>query len=150
METQHLRYRELTGSEINEILDRNFVARLACMDKGEVYIVPITYAWDGEYIYSHSGPGRKIDLMRKHHQVCLEIDEIENLFKWRSVIAQGTFQELAGFDATLGMRLLIRKIANLSAHQRMSALEVDAEASMKGAIIFRINIQKISGRCEGE
>ena len=61
---------------------------------GRPYLVPLAYGYDGHAIYAHSGPGRKLDLMRAEPRVTFEVDEADAPDRWRSVIAEGTFEEI--------------------------------------------------------
>lgn len=55
-------------------------------------MVPITYAYDGESLLGHSADGLKLRMMRRNPVVCVEIDHMDDLANWRSVIAQGRFE----------------------------------------------------------
>jgi nitroimidazol reductase NimA-like FMN-containing flavoprotein (pyridoxamine 5'-phosphate oxidase superfamily) len=59
------------------------------------FLVPLAYGYDGEAVFAHSGPGRKIRLMRANPLVTFEVDRAEAPDRWRSVIAEGTYEELA-------------------------------------------------------
>ncbi|HKP37683.1 MAG TPA: pyridoxamine 5'-phosphate oxidase family protein [Pyrinomonadaceae bacterium] len=86
--------RTLAEDKAFELLNSAKVGRLGCVDNGEPYVVPINYFFEDGSIYSHSLPGRKIDALRAHPRACLQVDEIENDFNWRSVIAYGDFEEI--------------------------------------------------------
>jgi nitroimidazol reductase NimA-like FMN-containing flavoprotein (pyridoxamine 5'-phosphate oxidase superfamily) len=45
-------------------------------------------------VYAHSGPGRKIRLMRAQPLVSFEVDQAEAADRWRSAIAEGVYEEL--------------------------------------------------------
>jgi uncharacterized protein len=86
---------------IDAIIRQCRVCRLGLSDGEEPYIVPLCFGYDGEALYFHSAPeGRKIDILRKNNQVCVEFDisggmkEAEQGCKWgityRSVIGFGT------------------------------------------------------------
>ncbi|MDQ3044671.1 MAG: pyridoxamine 5'-phosphate oxidase family protein, partial [Chloroflexota bacterium] len=49
---------------------------------------------DGEAIYAHSGPGRKLRLMRAQPLVSFEVDTAEAPDRWRSAIAEGVYEEI--------------------------------------------------------
>src|SRR5918995_3440457 len=90
---------ELPAEEIEALLRTAIVGRIACCGHGlsgdgRPYLVPLEYGYDGESIYAHSGPGRKLDLMRAEPRVTFEVDEAEASDRWRSVIAEGTFEEI--------------------------------------------------------
>ena len=82
---------ELTSHEIDQLLKSQPIGRLGCYAKGKVYITPITYLYDGTYLYGHSREGLKIQMMRQNPKVCFEVDTMENLANWKSVIIQGEY-----------------------------------------------------------
>ena len=84
---------------IEELLRTALVGRIACCAHGEdedgrPYVVPLAYGYDGEAVYAHSGPGRKIRLMRAQPLVTFEVDQTEAADHWRSAIAEGVYEEL--------------------------------------------------------
>ena len=85
---------KLTMPEIERLLSKEVVGRIGCTDGEMVYVVPISYAYDGEYIYCHTHEGLKIQLMRSHPQVCFEVDHLHNMGNWQSVVVHGQFEEL--------------------------------------------------------
>jgi nitroimidazol reductase NimA-like FMN-containing flavoprotein (pyridoxamine 5'-phosphate oxidase superfamily) len=101
--------RVLPDAEIEVLLQSAIVGRIACCDHGangdgRPYLVPLAYGYDGAAIYAHSGPGRKLDFMRVNPRVTFEVDEAIAPDCWRSVIAEGTFEEIA--DPTARERAL--------------------------------------------
>src|SRR5215216_4498843 len=91
--------RELPVEEIEALLRTAIVGRIACCGHGATgdgrpYLVPLAYGYDGDAVYAHSGPGRKLDLMRAEPRVPFEVDEAIAPDRWRSVIAEGTFEEI--------------------------------------------------------
>ncbi|HUJ76140.1 MAG TPA: pyridoxamine 5'-phosphate oxidase family protein, partial [bacterium] len=93
----------LEAAEIETVLKRGIIGRIGCHAQNRTYVVPVTYAYDGEYVYAHSAEGLKVDLMRANPEVCFEVDTYTSLTNWRSVIAWGHFEELKGDDARRGM-----------------------------------------------
>jgi nitroimidazol reductase NimA-like FMN-containing flavoprotein (pyridoxamine 5'-phosphate oxidase superfamily) len=90
----------LPDDEIEDLLRTALVGRIACCawgragDDGRPFLVPLAYGYDGEAIYAHSAPGRKIRLMRAQPLVSFEVDAAEAPDRWRSVIAEGAYEEL--------------------------------------------------------
>jgi uncharacterized protein len=128
----------LDQEEIETLLKRQNLGRLACCAGDRPYVVPINYHYDGSNIYAASGPGTKIDAMRVHPRVCFEIDQVDDLGTWRSVVADGVYEELTD-DA--------ERSATLS-KLRMSW---DGQSSSRticpaGIIVFRIHVHEKSGR----
>src|SRR5687768_6127046 len=89
---------KLTTTEIEEIIMHQTVGRIGCHANGITYIVPISYAYDGQYVYMHSYEGQKIDMMRKNPDICIEVDVMSDMANWKSVIAWGTFEELKDIE----------------------------------------------------
>jgi len=77
----------LTNQEALTVLQSARVGRLGCIVNGGPYIVPISYNFENEYLYSHSLPGTKIDALRENPSACVQVDEIETDLRWRSAIA---------------------------------------------------------------
>jgi nitroimidazol reductase NimA-like FMN-containing flavoprotein (pyridoxamine 5'-phosphate oxidase superfamily) len=95
----------LPDDEIEELLRTAIVGRIACCghgvegEDGRPYVVPLAYGYDGDAIYAHSGLGRKIRFMRAQPLVSFEVDSAGAADRWRSVIAEGTYEELIDPDA---------------------------------------------------
>ncbi|HLG39851.1 MAG TPA: pyridoxamine 5'-phosphate oxidase family protein [Chitinophagaceae bacterium] len=85
---------QLNNEEIDELIKSQLVCRIGCHAEGIIYVVPMSYAYDGPYIYGHTYEGKKIEMMRKNPRVCFEVDSTRNLANWQSVIAWGEFEEL--------------------------------------------------------
>lgn len=88
---------------IEEILTESEVCRIAMVDNGRPYIVPMNYGYKDNALYFHSSRlGKKIDLLKADKKVCFEIElsaEViskENSCDWstkyRSVIGYGTIE----------------------------------------------------------
>ncbi|AVR46823.1 flavin mononucleotide-binding protein [Christiangramia fulva] len=143
----------LTREECLNILSHNYIGRIAYTAKGNPEIVPITYYFDPaqEAIISYSGEGNKINCMRKNPIVSFQVDEIETLVKWKSVLVKGSFEELSRSDAkhmlhsfSEGVKKIIldKKNKNLTYLKEFSA-KMDAPDE---SIIYRIKISDIQGR----
>jgi uncharacterized protein len=87
---------ELTEKQIEEVLTSNVVGRVGCSSGQKIYVVPVSYAYDGVSIIGHTVEGMKIEFLRKNPECCFEVDEIKDLADWVSVIVWGTFEELKG------------------------------------------------------
>jgi nitroimidazol reductase NimA-like FMN-containing flavoprotein (pyridoxamine 5'-phosphate oxidase superfamily) len=137
--------RDLPPEAIEALLQTALVGRIACCahgadgeDGGDArpYVVPLAYGYDGEAVYAHSGPGRKIRLMRAQPLVCFEVDQAEAPDRWRSAIAEGVYEELT--DPAARARAL-RVVYPLPAP--LPALD-------PATIVYRIRLTGRSGRYE--
>ena len=76
------------------MLHHQHVGHLACLADGRPYVVPITYAYAGGDVYGHALPGRKISALRTEPHACFEVEERVDGETWRSVVAEGLYEEL--------------------------------------------------------
>jgi nitroimidazol reductase NimA-like FMN-containing flavoprotein (pyridoxamine 5'-phosphate oxidase superfamily) len=95
----------------------------------------------------------KIEMMRKNPDVCVEVDHMENMANWRSVIAWGTFRELEGEEAMSSMHRLIDRLTPLLSSvmsQPTHGLEAThgADTAGRSVVIYRIDFQRKTGRFE--
>jgi len=104
----------LNNKQIEHVLQSLIIGRIGCHAENMTYVVPVTFAYDGKYIYGHTKEGLKIDMMRKNPMVCFEVDVMENMSNWRSVIAWGKFEELKTPEhRKIGMRILMDRVMRL-------------------------------------
>ncbi len=141
---------ELTEEQIDQVLYQQLFGRMAMISSGKPYVVPVSYAFDGEYLYFHSRSGRKIEAMRKSPHVCFLVDSIDHLDSWRSVIVNGTFEELTALKAKdRAMKLLSDKLDPLlvtNIVRQPKAIEPGVVEKKLNAIYYRILIKEKTGR----
>jgi nitroimidazol reductase NimA-like FMN-containing flavoprotein (pyridoxamine 5'-phosphate oxidase superfamily) len=130
----------LSQDEIAQLLQRHRVGRIGCSANDRPYIVPINYVYQCDAIYAYSMPGRKINIMREQPLVSFEVDEIDGPSNWRSVIAEGVYEELTESErSSLAKRLLVNGFGTLVSRG------LDASSPI---VLFRIRITELSGRFE--
>jgi nitroimidazol reductase NimA-like FMN-containing flavoprotein (pyridoxamine 5'-phosphate oxidase superfamily) len=134
--------RELSSTEIDDFLRGQRIARLGCHTGGETYVVPLIYAYEDGVLVAVTTEGRKTAMLRENPRVCVEVDEYDadGGGSWRSVIAYGTYDELAG-DAIGSALTLLRerffRAAGRAAEPRPLGPDV---------VVIRITLDEISGR----
>jgi nitroimidazol reductase NimA-like FMN-containing flavoprotein (pyridoxamine 5'-phosphate oxidase superfamily) len=132
----------LSEVEALDFIKAGKVGRLGCVDKDEPYVVPINYLVEKDSIYSHSLPGRKIDAMRAHPRVCLQVDQIDDDFHWRSAIAFGNFEEIrVPSDRRAVLGKLLARFPLLTPVESVMAEDAGAPDS----IVFRVIVDRITG-----
>jgi hypothetical protein len=143
----------LNQEEIESVLHSQLLGRIGCHADHTTYIVPISYAYDGENIYAHTHEGLKIDIMRKNPEVCFEVENMSSMANWKTVICWGEFEELLDNEERHeALEKLQDRIlpAFPSATTRLSpswpfhASDID---NIKG-LVFRIRLTKKTGRFE--
>jgi nitroimidazol reductase NimA-like FMN-containing flavoprotein (pyridoxamine 5'-phosphate oxidase superfamily) len=128
---------DLSPSQIEDLLQTAIVARIACSHPAEPrpYLVPLAFGYDGDAIYAYSGPGRKLTFMRANPLVTIEVDSADAPDRWRSVVAEGRYEELAGPDRNRALRLIYPEPEPIP--------DLGEEIA-----VYRIVLTSKSGRCE--
>lgn len=144
---------QLYKSQIDEVLYSQLIGRIGCYADKRIYVVPVMFAYDGKYIYAHSKNGMKIKMMRKNPDVCFEVDGMDSMANWRSVIVWGTFEEMKDTASqTNGMKILMDKLQSLKAGETVKPTVHSMRPEMLEkeikAIVYRIKIVESTGRFE--
>ena len=145
---------ELKETQIESLLKEAPIGRIGCNADGITYIVPINYVYDDNTIYAHSAKGMKIDIMRKNPDVCFQVDAIDDLSNWESVICWGKFEEIVDMDEkTRAMQKIINCVMPLMKGDTAqpshgftdNASDVGDEVEL---ILYKIVLSKKTGRFE--
>jgi hypothetical protein len=93
----------------------------------------------------------KLRLMRAHPTVCFQVDHIEDISNWQSVITWGTFEELYGDDAANATALIVSRFTPL-----LGGAPIQRAHGMGGwgshpptwhdAVLYRITLTTKTGR----
>ena len=126
--------RELSRAEIDAFLSDQRIARLGCHADGETYVVPVIYGYDGESVVAVTTEGRKIAMLRANPAVCVEVDEYDTDGRgsWRSVIAQGVYEELSGDDVSAALEVLRERF------MRSAGRAAEPRPLSENVVVFRI------------
>ncbi|HEU4573805.1 MAG TPA: pyridoxamine 5'-phosphate oxidase family protein [Chitinophagaceae bacterium] len=144
---------DLNDKQMDAVLQSQVIGRIGCHADGVTYVVPVTYAYDGKFIICHSREGKKIEMMRKNPQVCFEVERVENMTNWQSVLIQGKFEELKGDDAEIALQQLMNRVLPLMISETAHPVDPGSSNNRRqnrsfAAIIFRIRIKEKTGRFE--
>jgi nitroimidazol reductase NimA-like FMN-containing flavoprotein (pyridoxamine 5'-phosphate oxidase superfamily) len=143
----------LNNEEIEGILNSQLIGRIGCNVNNTTYVVPISYAYDGEFIYSLTKEGMKIKFMRLNPHVCFEVDHIPDLGNWKSVICWGEFEELPnrterhhalGLLYDRQLPAITSETTKLSPSWPFRPNDID---NIQG-VVFRIRLYKKTGKYE--
>jgi len=144
----------LTDEQIKHVLKTQTVGRIGCYATNEIYVVPVTYAYHAGYIYAHSKEGRKVQMMRINPTVCFQVDAMENMANWRSVITWGEYEELRSEkDQKAAMKIMTDRLLPFVTSETVTAPHGYShppeivEKSLK-AVMYRIRITRSTGRFE--
>jgi len=145
---------ELNEMQIDHFLLSQAVGRIACTDGKIPYIVPVTYVYDGKDIIIQSNLGKKIEIMRQNKNVCFEVDAMDNMANWRSVIVRGTFQELKGESAKTSREYFLNYLwpymtsGTVHPHEHRASDQLVDDSNRIKTIMIRIKVIEKSGRFE--
>ena len=84
-------FRELSRDEVEAMLLRNRVGRLAFSLHDRVDVQPIHYIYERGWLYGRTSEGDKIAALKHNQWVAFEVDEVTDLFDWRSIVIHGSF-----------------------------------------------------------
>jgi nitroimidazol reductase NimA-like FMN-containing flavoprotein (pyridoxamine 5'-phosphate oxidase superfamily) len=135
---------QLRPAEITKVLREGTIGRIGTSVDGRTYVVPVTYVYDGNSVYGHTRLGQKIRMMRANPNVCFQVDDIDDMANWRSVIAQGTYEELSGDMATAAAKLISARLGPLTASETAGP----AGRGGRTHISYRIRLRERTGRYE--
>lgn len=140
--------RELSRSEIDAILARNHVGRIGYARQNKVEIRPVHYVYSGDWIYGRTAFGAKYEaLVETAHEwwpVVFEVDEVDDLLNWRSVLVHGGFYAIRA-EASPADREIWEHAIELLRTLFPSALGID-DPMPALTTLFRISVQEASGR----
>jgi nitroimidazol reductase NimA-like FMN-containing flavoprotein (pyridoxamine 5'-phosphate oxidase superfamily) len=144
---------KLNHEQIEHVLIREMVGRLGFRSAERVYIVPVAFAYYNGSIFAHSREGNKINLMRKYPDVCFQVDSIDNLANWRSVILWGTFTELKKqVEQREAMQLIRNRLTPFMTSDSTNPTHLARAPHIvekpKKTIVYRIDVTEESGRFE--
>lgn len=144
---------KLSDKQIDELLQQEVTARLGCYARGKLYVVPITYVFDGENLICHTREGMKVDMMRQNPEVCVEVDRMEDMANWQSVIAWGTYEELKDQQAEDAMQVLLERLLPLLTSETAHPFDPGNSQERRetrgfNGIIYRIRLKEKTGRFE--
>ena len=144
----------LSTEQVEQLLRDEAIGRIGVHAQGRTYVVPVTYAYEGGCVYAHSTLGRKVRMMRLNPEVCFEVEKVEGLSTWQSVIAWGRYEELDGEEAVAGMQLLVARLmprmtgsADMPTHGTGPQGQA-ADTAGHVPILFRIRLGEETGRFE--
>lgn len=137
-------FRELSRDECDALLVRNHVGRVAFTFHDRVDIEPVHFVYAEGWIHGRTAPGAKVAVLRHHPWVAFEVDEVEGLFDWRSVIVHGVV-EMPEADGSPADREAYERILTHIRTVLPSALGASDPAPER-VLPFRIHVDTISGR----
>jgi uncharacterized protein len=138
-------FRTLSPDACNEILARNHVGRLAYARGNRVDIQPVSYVLADGWIYGRTSQGAKLEMIGGGWwPVAFEVDEIDSLFCWRSVVVHGGFYTIPEDGSPAERAEWERGVEVLRSLIPETFTPEDPVPSRN--VIFRIAVQELTGK----
>ena len=145
--------RTLSTAECAAILTENRLGRLACAKDGQPYVVPIHFVYSANQVFAFSSLGRKIEWMRANPLVSLLVEQRGQGAAWKSVIADGRYEELPD---RIGYKVqrdhawsLLSRHADWWQPGSLKPV-TPSPVARSDHVFFRIAVEELSGREAGE
>lgn len=134
---------------IDNVLSTATICRLAMVDDGEPYIVPVNYGHRDGALYVHSvSAGRKIDVLCRHARVCFEIESSAVITthaepchwgtKARSIVGYGSVEIISDCEEKRrGLDIIMAQ------HGKTDPNMYD-EKQLAAVVILRVAIERIT------
>ena len=137
-------FRELSREEIETILLRNKVGRLAFSFHDRVDVQPIHYVYERGWLYGRTSEGDKITALVHNQWVAFEVDEVTDLFDWRSIVIHGSFWIMHPRGSPRAEELWTKAAELVSKIVPGALTETDPVAFRQ--TLFRIAVSDVRGR----
>jgi hypothetical protein len=147
--------REITGiDEIEAIIARSDVCRIALADNNIPYIVTMNFGYSGgieKKLYFHCAKeGQKLEMIRKNNYVCFEFDTDHNLYqgeiacdygmRYKSVVGWGNIEIITdGEEKRQGLNHLMSHYSGKTDFSYEKGI-------LDKMLLLRLNIIKMTGK----
>ena len=136
--------------DIDDIIRRCRVCRLAMCEDGQPYVVPLNFGYDGRSLYFHAAlEGRKLDIIKGNNRVGFEFDILHDIVtaeqacdwgtKYESVIGSGTVEIVDDSEAKKDALECIMR-------QYGKGIWDFPDEILQKTLILRVQILEISGK----
>jgi nitroimidazol reductase NimA-like FMN-containing flavoprotein (pyridoxamine 5'-phosphate oxidase superfamily) len=144
-DANHPRIRDLNREECERILGRNRVGRLAYSRQNRVDIEPLHYVFHDGWIYGRTSHGAKLQSTgNEWWPVAFEVDEVEDVFQWRSVVVHGGFYVVDEHGPDWESASWRRGVELL--RQIVPETFTEGDPVPHRRVVFRIALQEVTGR----
>jgi nitroimidazol reductase NimA-like FMN-containing flavoprotein (pyridoxamine 5'-phosphate oxidase superfamily) len=142
--TGDVTFRDMSRDEIEAMLLRNRVGRLAFSIHDRVDIQPIHYIYERGWLYGRTSEGEKITALKHNQWIAFEVDEVTDLFDWRSIVIHGSFWMMHPRGSPRAEELWA-KAAELVSRVVPGALTENDPVAFR-QLLFRIAVTDVRGR----
>jgi uncharacterized protein len=135
------RPRAMSSDEADAMLRAKNWGLLSTAAEGQPYAVPVSYGYDGGFLYLACASGRKLRNLAANPDVCLTLTDVDSGERWKTVVVEARAEAI---DTTLSRLDALRTIHRQRAGDGTVTLADLRRAA--SAAVFRLVPHQISGR----
>ena len=139
-------FKELTTTEVDELLTGERAMRIGFDANNERYLVPLGFIWHEGALYAMTTQGRKTRMAAANPKVSFQIDTSARtgLFSWHSLSGEGTFEVVTDSKELEAISpLLVSRFPDMPNWMQAEY----AEKQEQGKVVFvRIRPTRMTGR----
>jgi uncharacterized protein len=144
------RFRVLRRAECEALLARNHVGRIAFAQGNRIDIIPLHYVFADGVLCARTAPETRLERTSQNFNdawpAAFEVDEVEELFRWRSVVVHGNFHAaVEGDDEWLREKADWEKAAQAFRRLIPDAF-TEKDPTRFRDVVIRVDVAEISGR----
>ena len=140
--------------QIEVILKRERVCRIALSENNIPYLVPLSYGYANKTLYFHSAPeGKKIEILRANPKLCFEIESNLEVvpnplpckwgMKFETVIGDGSAEFIEDLSAKLeALKIIMNQYGSTYSDNIKTEI-------LQNTTVFKVEIQSMSGKRSG-
>jgi hypothetical protein len=146
--------KEITDiSELESILNKASVCRIAMCLENIPYIVPMNFAYKNNFLYLHSFPsGKKIEMIKQNSIVCFEAETKTEIVKSDSACSWGMkFISIigSGIAEIVDDEIQKRESLNIIMEKYSGKSDWEFRDSMEKIAVIKIQVKEMSGKKSG-
>lgn len=136
--------------ELEDVIHRAEVCRLAMVDDGEPYIVPMNFGYRDGCLYFHCAKeGRKLDILKRDPKVCFELEAGVRLVKGESPCKWSTsYESVIGWgtaEVVLEEKDVREGLGVLMSHYTEGPFDFDPRSLSLTALI-KVKVDRMTGK----
>lgn len=136
---------EMTREEMESLLRGARYGHLGCSRDDRPYVVPMSYAYDAGAVYFFTTEGTKTEYMAANHEVCFQVEEVEEEGRWRSVMISGRAERLKRpEDLERAMQLLTARNPQLA--PALNETRIGHWTRPSHVVVYRVRAEALYGR----
>ncbi|HEY0776520.1 MAG TPA: pyridoxamine 5'-phosphate oxidase family protein [Gemmatirosa sp.] len=137
-------FRTLGAAEMGALLARNHVGRIAYSFHDDVDIEPIHYVYADGVLYARTSPGHMLHTREHRRWVAFEVDEVDGLLDWRSVVVHGSVYRVTPGTTADDRDTYARTLARL--RELVPALFRADDPTPDRTVLIRVHVDRMTGR----